>query len=90
MFIVGFILEISNSPHNQTLNLAKSFPRIFNYAPLKAIRNQRESKATIDRVAYKVLKRVEKEETESDAKSILAFLCRFWVSFPAYGELTDQ
>ncbi|ORY30175.1 cytochrome P450 [Naematelia encephala] len=57
-----------------TLNLAKSFPFIFNHAPLKAIQNQRASKASIDIVAYKVLADAKKSLLEKDGKSILSIL----------------
>ncbi|WVQ84965.1 hypothetical protein IAT38_007129 [Cryptococcus sp. DSM 104549] len=59
-----------------SLTLAKAFPFIFNHAPLKAIRNQRRSKETIDRVAYKVLAQAKSEDegASKSKRSVLSIL----------------
>ncbi|KII83030.1 hypothetical protein PLICRDRAFT_494881, partial [Plicaturopsis crispa FD-325 SS-3] len=58
-----------------SLNLAKSFPFFFNYAPLKAIRSQRASKASIDAVAAKILANAEQSEAKDD-KSVLSIILK--------------
>ncbi|KAL7420604.1 hypothetical protein Q5752_004555 [Cryptotrichosporon argae] len=63
-----------NNLDQQSLTLAKAFPFFFNHAPLKAIRNQRASKASIDKVAYKVLERADASATTG--KSILSILLK--------------
>ncbi|KAJ7619381.1 cytochrome P450 [Roridomyces roridus] len=56
------------------LALAKSFPWFFNHAPLPAIRSQKESKASIDTVAFKLLSDVNSNATEQNKTSILSIL----------------
>ncbi|KAJ7083477.1 cytochrome P450 [Mycena epipterygia] len=56
------------------LALAKSFPWFFNHAPLPAIRSQRQSKASIDAVAYKLLSDVNSKSAEKNRTSILSIL----------------